>query len=239
MSYKKSLPYFIFQSIKYAKNIQHFKTTWSYYHSWKSALVPGRNSVDDQQAWINFASLKFLETYLRRDNKVFEYGGGGSTLFFIKHAGFVATVENDQQWFQTLKERIESLSVNSWEGFFQEGEEVAPDPNRRTYQPEDYLSNMKGQENLNYEKYAKMICRYPAEYFDVVLVDGRARPSCIAESFPYLKKGGYLVVDNMERSYYHNVINHSYRNLMEVIIEGFYPTPYHPDFTNTMIFKKM
>lgn len=239
MSYKKTLPYFIFQSFRYAGSTGHFNRIWSFYGDWKSALQPGRNSVADQQAWLNFAALDYLKTHLQRSHKVFEYGGGGSTLFFLKYAGFVATVENDKEWFRVLKEKIEQLGLKTWEGYFQEGEEIAPNPSRKTDVPEDFLSSLKGQENLSYEKYAKMIQRYPESLFDVVLVDGRARPSCIAESFPYLKQGGLLVVDNMERAYYHTVINNRFKNNLEVLVNGRYPTPYHPDFTNTMIFRKL
>jgi hypothetical protein len=238
MSYKKTIPYFILQLFQYAGGIQHFKKIWSYYSLWKAALEPGRNSVDDEQAWINFAALDFLKTTLQSHHKVFEYGGGGSTLFFLKYAGFVATVENDEHWFKILKEKIDRLAIKNWEGYFQQGELIETNSDRRIERPGDYLSSMKGQENLSYEKYAKVICKYPIEYFDVVLVDGRARPSCIAESFPYLKSGGFLVVDNMERNYYHYVIDDLFKNNLVAVVEGWYPTPYHPDFTNTMIFRK-
>ena len=50
------------------------------------------------------------------------------------------------------------------------------------------------------------VCKqFPDEYFDLILVDGRNRKGCIIQSLSKLKKGGILMLDNAERSYYHAV----------------------------------
>lgn len=46
------------------------------------------------------------------------------------------------------------------------------------------------------------IKKFPDNYFDIVLVDGRSRPSCLFHSLNKVKKGGLLVLDNAEREYY-------------------------------------
>ena len=238
MPVKYSTLYFFFQSLKYAKNLEHFKGIWKYNSQWKTALQKGYNSMADEQAWLNFEALDFLKKNLVSSHNVFEYGGGGSTLFFLNRVSFVATVENDQQWFQLLSDKIKNLTNVRWQGFFQEGELVIGDDTRQPANPQSYMSNTKGQENLSYEKYAKTILLFPENYFDVVLVDGRARPSCLAESISRLKQGGLLVVDNMERTYYHTAFNQHFAHQFVSMVDGYYPTPYHPEFTITKIWRK-
>lgn len=200
--------------------------------------MPGRNSVADEQAWLNFAALDFLRQNLSSGDKVFEYGGGGSTLFFLRRTAFVATVENDREWFGILSAKIKEYELTHWQGFFIVGAVVSTDNTRRAEEPNHYKSNTSGQENLSYEEYAKAILQFPEEYFDVVLVDGRARPSCVAESFSRLKSGGLLIVDNMERPYYHTAFNERLADQFETLVQGRFPTPYHPDFTETRIWRK-
>ncbi len=238
MRYKSTTLYFLFQSLKYAKSPAHFRQIWSYFPPWKSALEKGRNSVADEQAWINFEALSYLRSWLKNEHKVFEYGGGGSTLFFARYCRWVATVENDEEWFKVLSAKIKEKGIDYWQGFFQRGEIVLSDKTRHCDNPEDFLSKTPGQENLSYELYARKIEQFPDESLDLVLVDGRARPSCIAQSVAKIKPGGLLVVDNMERDYYHTAFDARYAQLFEPVVSGRYPTPYHPDFTDTSVFRK-
>lgn len=239
MSWKKNAAYFLFQSFRYARNGAHFRKIWSYKTCWQTALQAGRNSVADEQAWLNFAALDGLDAYLRPEHRVFEYGGGGSTLFFLNRAGQVATVENDGQWFEVLSQKAREKGADRWQGFFIEGEQLAENQsNRNPAAPADFATNAPGQQRMSYERYAKAIHQFPENHFDVVLVDGRARPSCIQESLAHLKPDGLLVVDNMERDYYWTAFREVFRQQFETLVSGRFPTPYHPDFTETVVFKK-
>jgi hypothetical protein len=239
MLWKNSLPYFAYQSIVYAKNLTHFKEIWSFYPQWKESLKPEHSSISDESAWINYKALSFLNTYLKPNHKVFEFGGGGSTLFFCKRAGEVVTVENDPEWFEILKKTVENKGYKHWIGSMIVGKPEAPNPNRRIDNPADYKSNHPAQADLNYREYAQDIKRFPAEYFDVVLVDGRVRPACIQESLSHIKVGGYLVVDNMEREYYWTAFQEVFKSSFEYVYPEKYPVPYHPAFTKTIYLKKV
>ncbi len=43
---------------------------------------------------------------------------------------------------------------------------------------------------------------YQDEYFDFILVDGRARVACLLNSIPKLKSGGLMILDNSDRPSY-------------------------------------
>jgi predicted O-methyltransferase YrrM len=55
---------------------------------------------------------------------------------------------------------------------------------------------------MDFALYVKQIDEFPDEYFDIILIDGRARPSCIKRSVSKVKPGGLLILDNSEREYY-------------------------------------
>ncbi|MDX1913330.1 MAG: hypothetical protein SFV22_17680 [Saprospiraceae bacterium] len=238
MSWKKTLPFFIWQSIRFARDWRHFKQIWAYHKRWKQSFQPGRNSIADELPWINFLALDVLEKHLHPEHKIFEFGGGGSTLFFCKTAGEVITVEDHAEWFNTLTETVQKKGYRHWKGFFVSPEPVNDSTPRSHFRPQDYKSSVKGLEHLSFEKYARVIDQYPEKYFDLILIDGRARPSCIQQAIPRLKTGGLLVVDNTERPHYLAAFQETIRLQFTVQEDRMAPVAYTPDFTRTTILCK-
>ena len=239
MSWKNKLPFFAWQTIIYSNSLPNFKTNWSNYTRWKQSLSPERNSVADESAWINFEALDFLSNWLKPSHRIFEFGGGGSTLFFLKQAQeLVVTVENNQDWFKRLEQTIHQKNYTHWKGILQDGEPFTGNIHRSIEEPLDYLSNAKGAEQLTFEKYAKSINQYPDGFFDLILVDGRARPSCIFHAIPHLKKGGLLVIDNNDRAYYSAQFKQQFQEEFETLLNNQSAIPYIPDFVKTTILKK-
>lgn len=238
MAWQHTAFYFYWQALRYAKSWSHFKQMTAYFPQWKAALQPDRNSVVDESAWITFDALHYLDGWLKPTHRVFEYGGGGSTLFFGKRAAFIATVENDGEWFQILTEKIRAKGYQNWEGAFIPGEPVTDGSPPRPADPHAFRSGGKPFKNLSFEKYAKAITRYEPASFDLILVDGRARPSCIQQALPYLKPGGLLVVDNAERDYYTTAFGEVFSTQFEPIITNYSPGPYAAIFTITLVLAK-
>lgn len=238
MNWKKTVPYFVWQAWALAENRLHRRAMWSYRRAWTASFVSGRYSVADEQPWVNYEVIDFLGEWLKPEHRVFEFGGGGSTLFFCRRAAFVATVEHDAQWFQHLSDALRKRGLSNWEGHFDPGTELPGQLGKDPSRPEHFRSNGRGYEHLSFESYARTIHRYPESHFDLVLVDGRARPSCIAESLVHIKPAGLLVVDNTERGYYLDKTLRGIEPGFERVLHRFMPTPYTPDFTRTSIWKK-
>ena len=80
-----------------------------------------------------------------------------------------------------------------------------------------------------------MIDRYDDNVFDLVMVDGRARNSCIWHARRKVKPGGYLVLDNAEREKYLSGIK-----LMErwECLEFVGILPYAKEYCKTVVWKK-
>ena len=239
MSWKKSLPFFVWQSMRYARSVTHFRQIWSYCSRWIQSFCAGRNSVADELPWLNFPAIEYLQSQKLSDSKVFEFGGGGSTLFFCKHGAHVTTVEDHAEWFKILTETVATKGYQHWKGFF-----VSPEPiigstgNRLPENPHDFMSASPGLGHLSFEKYARTIDAFPSAYFDLILVDGRARPSCIQQAIPHLKTNGLLVVDNTERPYYLLSFRKIIAEEFTVELDIFAPVGYTPDFTKTTILRK-
>ncbi len=238
MAWQHTAPYFYWQALRHAQNWLHFQQMTAYFPKWKEALQPGHNSMADESAWITFPALDYLNNWLRPTHRVFEYGGGGSTLFFCKRAGFVATVEHDGQWFDILQQKIKEKNYSNWEGVFISGEPVTDGSSSHPADPNTFRSGDKGSKDQSFEKYAKAITRYQPASFDLVLVDGRARPSCIQQALPYLKSGGLLVVDNAERDYYTTAFKEVFQEQFDPVLTHYSPGPYAAIFTITLVLIK-
>lgn len=207
-----------------------------YYLRWKRSLEPGATSMRDRQPWLTFPAIDLLHQHARTTQRVFEYGGGGSTLFWCDRVAEVMTVEHDAGWFKALEQAVNGVKAK-WLGMSipsDEGDLVpAPDP----AEPAHYSSADEASKGRNYKAYAQAINAYPDAHFDIVLIDGRSRASCLSLSVPKLKPGGLLVLDNAERAYY-TALNSDALRVLEPILSGMAPVPYDRDLSETRIYRK-
>jgi len=233
-------------SIQFAKHVIEefakgsFSTfdNFKYYKRWSNSLQQGRNSITDEQPWITFPVIDFLTKNVDHNTRVFEYGGGGSTLFFLNRAKEVITVEHDQQWFTTLEQIIASKKSNNWTGKFILPEKMNTTHSLNPSDPAHYYTDDEAFKNFTFQSYASSIEQYPDEHFNIVLVDGRSRPSCIHHSIPKIKKRGYLIVDNSDRAYYFTQLVNIIQKHFKLLYNKKSPSPYASFFTQTGIWQK-
>jgi len=79
-----------------------------------------RKPLDVELPWINRKAILFLERLLRPDMTVFEYGSGGSTVFFARRCKHVISVEDDREWLTTVRDRLAKLGLNNAKVILQE-----------------------------------------------------------------------------------------------------------------------
>ena len=75
---------------------------------WLNSMFRGKPRDRDRSEipWMNYPTIAFLEERLHGDLRVFEFGSGGSTHFFARHAGQVGAVESDADWFERIRENL-------------------------------------------------------------------------------------------------------------------------------------
>jgi hypothetical protein len=158
----------------------------------------GRSTLEDGRPWITFEAVRILEHGLPAGAKVFEYGSGGSTLFLGRRAAQVVSVEHDPSWFAEVRAAVASLPAV---------EVVLALPRPATTEAEAAVASASpdfaGQTFLDYVAVAD---RFPDHHFDLLIVDGRARPSAFFRGEPKVRIGGLVLLDDSERARYGTVV---------------------------------
>lgn len=172
------------------------------FSQWRKFHVSSHDILDHRVPWMNFEVISFLGDWLMEEMHVYEYGSGGSTLFISSRVKQVHSIEHNAEWFNKVKsvikkEEIKNVDYRLFSPFFD-----LHNAGKKCDNPLYYLSCMEEFKSFNFENYVRSIDQFPDFYFDLVIVDGRARPSCIKHAIPKIKKGGVLLVDNADREYY-------------------------------------
>jgi hypothetical protein len=227
--------YFLLKIIKRPLSIRSVIHLF-YFFDWKASLSDNRAPLNDGFPWITFYSRAKIQSLLKSHFTVFEFGGGGSSVFFAKYAKQVYTVEHDTVWLDLVSSKITELKRVNWKGVFIPPQNL--DKKLSDYSdPTLFLSADLRYENMSFEKYVSYIDNFPSEYFDMVFIDGRARPSCIKKSLNKIKKNGFMILDNSERLYYLKTFNLN-REGFKLVFNDFGPGPYAREFWQTTIWKK-
>jgi hypothetical protein len=217
--------------------LKSISSYFKYYGTWRDHLISGRNSVDDQTPWMCFPAIEFLKNIASPGMRVFEYGSGGSTMFWQSRVQEIVSVEHDLPWYNQIKERLLRDAINNVTYILCEPVQD-PDFSKKKFEdPRGFISGDPAYTGKIFENYARTIDSYPDHHFDIVIVDGRARPSCIQQALPKLKVGGWLVIDNTERKYYMAPFPFEPKSWKISTFAG--PVPYMREFSETSILKKL
>jgi hypothetical protein len=211
--------------------------TIAHFNKWNFYLQPAVNPVLEKIPWMSFRTIRFLEKQKFSGINVFEYGSGGSTLFWAARARQVVSIEHDGDWYQRMAAELFERKLDNVQCILIEPEPDTGFGHKNNANPADYISSDPRYRGKHFEKYVKQIDNYPDEYFDVVVVDGRARPSCIRHAIVKLRKDGLLIVDNTERRHYQPSV--SFRADQWAPRHSYGPVPFSASFSQTSIFKKL
>jgi hypothetical protein len=163
-----------------------------FWNSFKSSIF----SELKPMPWMNYEAICRIQDFVKPGHEVFEYGSGSSTRYWISKGCNVISVEHDKNFFQKMQDVLNGKCDYKLI-------EPEPDPTislKSCNIPEDYKSS--DFDNHNFESYTKAIDIYPDNYFDLIVIDGRSRTSCIKHAISKIKRDGIIVLDNSDRDYY-------------------------------------
>jgi hypothetical protein len=218
---------------KYPKSFSIWKSI-KFFPLWLDCLQPNKTPLADERPWITFASIEFLENTLTKEMKVFEYGVGGSTAFFLKRVNEVISVEHDPEWLEKVSEKILENGYKHWKFYLEPPTEDELAMQKSPSDPYSYVSDDENFRDKSFKNYVRTIDQYPDEYFDIILIDGRARPSCLLHSLQKIKSGGFIVLDNSDRHYYLKKTTTFLKDFQ--LIDFPSPCPYANFFTKTSVY---
>lgn len=140
--------------------------------------------LDNAVPWLTFDAAEAIERYVKPGMRVFEYGSGSSTLWWLRLGAEVISVEHDPKWYEMLSQRLRNEQRDKSLMLVEADSSISSDVL--------YLN----PDGRSFRAYASAIDNYPDQYFDIILVDGVSRPACIRHGVPKLKPNGLLIVDN-------------------------------------------
>lgn len=141
----------------------------------------GRDALHNGEPWIVPAALDVLKTIVDPTWTVFEWGSGGSTVFWSKQCAATIAIEHNSIWIDRVTGMMAKHECpDNWELRYVRGHGI--------------------DHNTAFREYAAAILEEPDESFDLVSVDGEAssRGWCITNALPKIKPGGYLLLDNSD-----------------------------------------
>jgi predicted O-methyltransferase YrrM len=144
-----------------------------------------------QYPWITVDMVNILENILTKNDIGFEFGSGNSTIWFAKNTKKIASVEHNREWYERVSKMIEDNNLKNAILKFVDGVDDI---------------KMKGENN-----YVSPIKKIKDSTLDYCFVDGIFRDECILEAINKLKKGGLLIVDNVDNYFPKNKISISVR----------------------------
>lgn len=168
---------------------------------WLNSLLSEGDAFGNDVPWMTFEVLEWLESYLSPNKLIFEYGSGGSTIFISKRVKKIISVEHDKNWYHHVLNKMKWENVTNCALLLRQPE--CDSLGKEDYSnPRSYLSANPRYSGMNFKRYARCIEKFPDEYFDLVIVDGRARPSCIYSARRKIRPNGYLLLDDSDREHY-------------------------------------
>lgn len=202
------------------------------YPAWRRALEAG-NPLDDAQPWITFAATRFLRRIVSHGTRVFEWGSGGSTLFLANLGAETTSIEHDPAWHARVAPRLDARLDRPDVRLI---EPVPVDRPPAADDPGQFGSSDPRYRGMSFEAYVRAIDGFADGSFDLVLIDGRARPACIRRAIPKIRRGGWLMLDNADRPHYARGIRLLETGFTRRDFAG--PIPYVEHFVCTSAWRK-
>ena len=157
---------------------------------------------NDFKVWMSQTEIDMIESYLKPESLMLEWGCGGSTFHFSQFVEKYYSIEHHEKWFGIVKPETSGRNISlHFVAGLPQGPGVWPDGN-------------------NYGEYV----RYPLNFglkFDAVLVDGRQRSDCLNFTADKLLREDSVVFihDFWRRSRYHEAVRTLY-NIIDFVSKG-------------------
>ena len=156
------------------------------------------------QPWMSQREINTIIKYLHKTDTMLEYGCGGSTIHFCDYVAEYYSIEHNPEWYH----KMSKIAKPNTKIYHIDRDHITPENTRIIAKNWDGLDTSSRSKDFNsYIHFPKNL----KKIFDVVLVDGRARPECAKFIFDYLKDDGILFIhDYWNRKPYH-VVEEKYK----------------------------
>ncbi len=100
---KKNFPDIYWKQLIIKKVIKN-KESFLHQSGWYNSLVKGKplSNSGEEIPWLNYGFFYFLQSRLTKEQVLFEYGSGASTVYFAEKVKKVVSVEHDNEWYKKV-----------------------------------------------------------------------------------------------------------------------------------------
>lgn len=126
--------------------------------------------------WLTQQANSLLSTLLKPTDVGFEWGSGGSTLWFAQRIKHLTSVEHDELWYKKVSSKLKASNISNV----------------------DYLLRKvaEGQEKPEESSYVQVVNIFSKDTLDFVLIDGLYRDVCANMVLERIRPGGIMIIDN-------------------------------------------
>lgn len=153
--------------------------------------VKTKESVDKDGLpipWVTYPFIDFIDARINKDMTVFEFGAGNSSIYFANKTKSVTSIEHSPEWFEIIK----SNDIYNKENLDIHLVEIPERMNKQGYHKMAFIDDVNDY---------VFSLKNTGKKFDVVIVDGLFRNSCIKHCLDSLTPGGVVFLDNTSKHY--------------------------------------
>ena len=154
--------------------------------SWCNDRINSEAPIIRGLPWISYPALQFLQDIVKPGMRVFEWGSGGSTIFFARLGCSITSVESSEFWHSQLEGGLQLLTKDQRSKV--EIRFIRADPNEYPQGLDDYVTSV-----------------FDGSPWELVLVDGWERVRCAEAAQGALAPGGMLLFDNSDLNHFADV----------------------------------
>ena len=142
----------------------------------------------DPIPWLTYPFIDFINDRLNKNLDLFEFGAGNSSIYYAKKLKSVTSIEHSSKWFEIIKSndkfKYDNLNINLVE---------VPNKFKELGYHEMAFTN-------DVNDYVRSIA-LENKKFNIIVVDGLFRNSCLKECVDYLSEDGVVFLDNTHYKY--------------------------------------
>ena len=153
--------------------------------------VKKKQAVDkngDPIPWLTYPFIDFIGDRLDATMDLFEYGAGNSSIYYAGKVKSVTSIEHSSEWYKIIKSNDKFNYTNLNIRLV----EAPPKLLKEGYHEMAFTDDINA--------YVKSVTDTDAKY-DIIVVDGLFRNSCIMECLPSLTGRGVVFLDNTQYKY--------------------------------------
>lgn len=168
----------LIKHIRTVKGVLYGENSFLNRSGWRNSIYLRSVADEEDEAipWCTYSFIYFIETRLKKDFPVFEFGSGASTKWYAKRCRNVHSIENDKKWYEIEKDSLKCIQ-NVELDFVADGKEYF-----------DYIL----KDNTCYD-IVVVDCKNDKKY------EGKGREYCTKAALQRVTSRGVIIVDDMEQ----------------------------------------